>query len=189
MEDASRVRGNHPTRREIHDMNIASGAGAALAALFLCAGAARADNGIGGDETTADRVVNSSNVWTVLVAEPFQLVNDISSCIATGSADAQNPNNGNDRLYRFALSIDNANPVIDGPCERTVDFDVNANKMEEVSSTCTFRELAAGNHTIYWLARKTPNTPNMLVIDNSMTFTCHNSLMDPFDGLGDGQGD
>jgi hypothetical protein len=170
-------------------MNIPSKASLALAVLCLCTGSVRADNGIGGDETTADRVVNSSNVWTVLVAEPFQLVNDVSSCIATGSADAQNPNNGNDRLYRFALSIDNNNPVIDGPCERTVDFDVNRNKMEEVSGTCTFRLLAAGNHTIYWLARKTPNAPNMTVTDNSMTFVCHNSLLDPFDGLGDGGGD
>lgn len=167
-------------------MNIAKGAGGLLAALNLCAGAAWADNGIGGDETTTDRLVNSSAVWTVLVSEPFQLVKDISSCIATGSADAQNPNNGNNRMYRFTLSIDDPNPPVDGPCERGVDFDANLNKVEEVSSTCTFRELAAGNHTIYWLARKAPNTPNMLVVDNSMSFTCQNALMDPFDGLGDG---
>jgi hypothetical protein len=157
--------------------------------LSLGATGAWADNGLGGDETTTDRVVNSNAVWTVLVAEPFSLAGDNTSCIATGSADAVNPNNGANRQYRFALSIDNANPALDGPFERTVEFDANVTGKEEVSSTATFRLLQAGNHTIYWLARKVGAAPNMIVSDNSMTFVCMNALLDPFDGLGDGQGD
>jgi len=147
-----------------------------------------ADNGIGGDETINNRLVNSSNVWTVLVAEPIALADDGGSCIATGSADAVNPNNGANRQYRFALSIDNANPGVDGPFERTVEFDANGVGREEVSSTATFRFLQAGVHTIYWLARKIGNVPNMTVSDNSMTFVCMNALLD-LDGPGDGNGD
>lgn len=161
----------------------------ALIVAAFCAQGAWADDGIGGDETINDRIVNSQNVWTVLVSEPFQLVKDGSSCIATGSADAVNPNNGANRTYRFTLSIDNANPAVDGPFERSVEFDANMVGREEVSSTATFRLLPAGNHTIYWLARKGGAIPNLTVSDNSMSFTCSDSLLDPFDGLGDGDGD
>ena len=163
--------------------------GLALVIGAFCAHGAWADNGIGGDETVNDRIVNSSAAWTVLVAEPFQLVEDGTSCIATGSADALNPNNGANRSYRFTLSIDNPNPAIDGPFERSVEFDAAMVGKEEVSSTATFRLLQAGVHTIYWLARKGNGTPNMIVSDNSMTFVCANNLLDPFDGLGDGEGD
>jgi|KBSMisStaDraftv2_1062788.scaffolds.fasta_scaffold551281_1 hypothetical protein len=163
---------------------------AALPALCLLhAAGALADNGIGGDETVDNRIVNSNAVWTVLVAEPFALAQDAGSCIATGSADAVNPNNGNNRQYRFALSIDNANPAVDGPFERTQEFDTGATGREEVSSTATFRFLQAGNHTIYWLARIIGGAPALTVADNSMTFVCMNALLDPFDGPGDGGGD
>jgi hypothetical protein len=157
--------------------------------LSMCATSAWADNGLGGDETAVDRLVDNAAAWTVLVAEPFALAGDGTSCIATGSADAVNPNNGGNRAYRFTLSIDNANPAIDGPFERLVEFDANRNGREEVSSTATFRLLQSGNHTIYWLARKVGGGPNMTVSDNSMTFVCLNALLDPFDGYGDGQGD
>jgi hypothetical protein len=148
-----------------------------------------ADNGVGGDETVNNRLVNSSAMWTVLVAEPFSLAGDGTNCIASGSADAVNPNNGGNRQYRFALSIDNANPGVDGPFERTVEFDAGSVGIEEVSAMAIFRLLPAGNHTIYWLARKIGAVPNLTVSDNSMHFVCANSLLDPFDGLGDGSGD
>jgi hypothetical protein len=160
----------------------------ALLASAACATAGWADNGLGGDETTTDRSVNSNAAWTVLVAEPFQLLADGTSCIATGSADALNPNNGANRQYRFTLAID-AMPAVDGPFERTVEFDANFTAREEVSSTAIFRLLPAGNHTIYWLARKIGAVPNLNVTDNSMTFVCMNALLDPFDGYGDGQND
>lgn len=156
---------------------------ASLAATSL---PAAADRGVGGDETNADRVVPSANAWTILTAEPFQTMNDITHCVATGSADAQNPNMGNSNLYRFTLSIDTINPAVDGACERTVAFDGGITRIEEVSSTCAFRNLSTGNHTIYWLARKVAaGAPNLTVTDNSMTFVCLNNLLDS-DGEGDG---
>lgn len=162
----------------------------ALVPILCCLGAAQAwaqDIGVGGDETTLDRMVTSSVAWTVLVSEPVQLPNGGGHCVVTGSADARNPNNGNNRQYRFTLSMDNMNPAVGGAFERTVEFDANAVGMEEVSSTAIFDDKPAGNHTIYWLARKTAGmSPNMTVTDNSMTFVCSSNLLDPLDGLGDG---
>jgi hypothetical protein len=161
----------------------------ALVPILCCLGAAQAwaqDIGVGGDETTADRLVTSSVAWTVLVSEPVQLPNGGGHCVVTGSADAKNPNNGNNRQYRFTLSMGNANPAVAGAFERTVEFDANAVGMEEVSSTAIFTK-PAGVHTIYWLARKTvAAAPNMTVTDNSMTFVCSSNLLDPLDGHGDG---
>lgn len=148
-----------------------------------------ADQGVGGDETRVNRLVNSNANWTILTSEFFQLQSD-SFCIATGSADSQNPNNGNNNNYRFTLSLDNPNPAVDGPCERQVEHDANAQHTEEVSSTCTFRGpnniyIPAGNHRIYWLARIIGAAPVMTVPDNSMTFVCQDVLLDN-DGRADG---
>jgi hypothetical protein len=152
---------------------------------------ASADFAVGGDETNVNRVVPFNNAWTVLVEEPFQTVSDITHCVATGSADALNPNMAGviGGSYRFVLSIDNANPPVNGPCERTVAFDNGAVQgVEEVSSTCTFRDLPAGGHRILWLARRVAAAPILTVSDNSMTFVCQNNLLD-LDGKGDGNPD
>lgn len=168
--------------------NIKLTAPVALPLMFasLCA---FADQGVGGDETNVNRIVNSNAAWTILTSEFFQLQSD-SYCVATGSADSENPNNGNNNNYRFVLTIDNPNPVVDNPCERQVEHDAAAQRTEEVSSTCTLRgpngmHIQAGNHRIYWLARKIGAAPNMTVTDNSMTFVCQNDLLDS-DGPGDG---
>jgi hypothetical protein len=162
------------------------------ATLTLVSMPAAADLAVGGDETNVDRVIPSAAVWTILTAEPFQTMANDTHCIATGSADALNPNMADDSRYRFVLSVDNQNPAINAACERTVEFDTHgtdAQHVEEVSSTCTFRHLGAGNHTIYWLARKVgAATPNLTVDDNSMTFVCMNNLLDN-DGEADGGGD
>lgn len=151
---------------------------------------AAADFAVGGDETNVDRIVPNDNAWTILVAEPFMTNANITHCIATGSADALNPNMVGNFRYRFVLSIDNVMPPIDTPCERTVAFDNAAvQSVEEVSSTCTFRNLPAGGHVIRWLARKvTAAAPPLAVVDNSMTFVCQNNLLDG-DGPGDGMPD
>lgn len=147
---------------------------------------ASADLAVGGDETNVNRVVPGAAIWTILTAEPFQTVGNDTHCVATGSADALNPNMGNNHQYRFVVSIDNLNPAVNGACERTVEFDAFAQHIEEVSSTCTFRHLAAGNHRIFWLARKVvAGAPALTVDDNSMTFVCQNNLLD-LDGEGDG---
>lgn len=148
---------------------------------------ASAENFVGGDETNVARLIPNANAWTVLVAEPFQTMDAVTHCVATGSADAKNPNMDGNDIYRFVLSIDDAQPAINGPCERTVAFDNGAiQSMEEVSSTCTFRQIGPGNHTIRWLARKVAAAAaNLTVDDNSMTFVCMNNLLDN-DGEGDG---
>jgi hypothetical protein len=149
-----------------------------------------ADRGVGGDETNVDVFV--LNAWTVLTSEPFDIVNNITHCVATSSADALNPNMGDDNLYFFTLSIDNANPMLDGDCERTIEFDANgtnAQRVEEVSTTCTFRNIQPGLHEIFWLATGVGGAPVMTVADNSFTFVCANRLIDPIDGEGDGNED
>lgn len=161
----------------------------AAAVCLLGSLSASADFGVGGDETNNDRLVPSAAVWTVLVAEPIQIANQATHCVATGSADAQNPQLGADNGYRFTLSVDNMQPAVDGPCERTVEFDNGGIRVKEVSTTCPLRNLAPGVHTIYWLARKAaPASANLTVADNSMTFVCMNQLMD-LDGPGDGMPD
>lgn len=148
---------------------------------------AAADFAVGGDETNVNRIVPFDNVWTTLVAEPFVTNANITHCVATGSADALNPNMAGNNRYRFVLTIDNAMPPVDTACERTVAFDNGAiQSMEEVSSTCTFRNLTAGGHTIRWLARKmVAAAAPLTVTDNSMTFVCQDRLLDG-DGPGDG---
>ncbi len=165
-----------------------SSAFALLATLAVASMQTSADVGVGGDETNVDRIVPFNNAWTTLVAEPFQITKELTHCVATGSADALNPNVGNNQ-YRFLLSIDNANPPIGGACERSVAFDNGAvQSTEEVSSTCTFRNLGLGLHTIRWSARTVAAAAPLIVTDNSMTFVCDNTLLD-WDGPGDGHGD
>lgn len=142
---------------------------------------------VGGDETDVDEIVPSGG-WTVLVQEPFQTPPGVTHCVATGSLDAVNPNMGDDNQYVFVLSMDVPAPPIDGTCERTVEFDehlTDAQKVEEVSSTCTFRDLQQGPHVIYWLGQALAGAPPVTVLDSSMTFVCDKRLLDE-DGKGDG---
>lgn len=169
--------------------NIAFATISGSALLMATALPALAVNGVGGDETNVNEVVPfAAPNWTVLVSEPFQ-TSTYTNCVATGSLDAINPNVGDDNQYMFTLSLDNPMPLIDGACERTVEFDAHApdaQRIEEVSSTCTFRQIPPGAHRIFWLARKAAAaTPNMTVTDSSMTFVCHPVLLD-LDGPGDG---
>lgn len=171
---------------------LTSSAFVLVATLGVASMQAAADNFVGGDETIVNDLVPAAGVWTVLVAEPMTLADVNTHCVATGSADALNPNAGSDNQYRFILSIDNANPPITtagGACERTVEFDAHgafSQNMEEVSSTCTFRDLGQGFHTIYWLARKNVGgAPNLIVDDSSLSFACQSNLYD-LDGVKDG---
>lgn len=171
---------------------LTSSAFVLVATLGAASMQAAADNFVGGDETTVNELVPAAGAWTVLVAEPMTLAGVNTHCVATGSADALNPNSGVDNQYRFVLSIDNANPPITATglaCERTVEFDqqgVFSQNTEEVSSTCTFRDLDQGFHTIYWLARKgVGGATNLTVNDSSMSFVCQDNLSD-LDGVRDG---
>lgn len=169
-------------------LNIAFTTISCSALLMAAALPAMAVNGVGGDETIVNEAVVGMP-WRVLVHERFQ-TNVTTNCVATGSLDAINPNNGDNRQYRFTLTLDNQMPPINGACERTVEFDEHGNddqNIEEVSSTCIFRNIPPGNHTINWLARAaTAATPAMTVADSSMTFVCNQNLLDYDQQHGDG---
>lgn len=155
--------------------------------LMAAALPAMAVNGVGGDETRLNEAVVGTP-WRVLVHERFQ-TNVTTNCVATGSLDAINPNVGDNSQYMFTLTLDALTPPIDGACERTVEFDAHGNdaqRIEEVSSTCIFRNVPPGIHRINWLARAaTAATPSMTVADSSMTFVCNQNLLDN-DHHGDG---
>jgi hypothetical protein len=147
----------------------------------LCATEVWADNGVGGRATTVDVLVTSNVMWTPLVAETFTVI-DETTCIATGSADALNPNVMNNSQYRFTLALI-PNPGVNSRFERTVEFDINGVGREEVSSTAIFGPLDPGTYTIHWLARKVAAAaPNMTVTDNSMTFVCNSNLLHDDEG-------
>jgi hypothetical protein len=134
---------------------------------------------VNGVQTTTNVTIKSSTVWTVVSAKPFNTPNP-QTCTVSGSADASNPNKKTlDNQYRFTLTMDNANPGIDGGCERLLEFDDNASIDDEdtkqIGSTCLFTNVGAGQHTVRWLARKvakTPAAPDMVVTDNSLTISC-----------------
>jgi hypothetical protein len=107
------------------------------------------------------------------------------NCVVTGSADAQNPGGGTiDNRYQFTISINTTGPANDSGCERTLQFDdnvgVNDIDNDHVTTTCLLRNISiGGNNTIRWLARKlpkTPDAPNLTVLDNSLTVVCSDTL-------------
>lgn len=150
--------------------------------LAVFASAARAEQGVGGDASKVNRVVDRAQDWIDLLDEPFELSAGTTHCVASASADTlPRPSDAKGR-YRFVLSVDNASPAVDGACERTIqaggDFPTNVS----VNTTCTFRNLAPGHHRIHWLARKVPGSPDLTVTDSSLSFSCQEKLLDA-DGL------
>ena len=136
---------------------------------------------VNGVQTTTNVTIKSSTVWTSLSPSPLSFTTpNAQTCTVSGSADATNPNKKTlDNQYRFTLTMDNANPGIDGECERLLEFDDNANIDDEDSkqllSTCLFTKVGAGSHTVRSLARKvakTPAAPDMVVTDQSFTISC-----------------
>ncbi len=140
--------------------------------------------GVEGSRTTANIVVTNAAAWTTLSSSTVVIpAGQTWHCIATGSADGLNPANVNsfDHQYRFTLSIDSVNPAVDGACERTLEFDNNIGvddvSFEDVNSTCPFKNIGPGAHTIRWQARKVAATDsNLTVLDNSHTVVCSNNL-------------
>ncbi|HTP07450.1 MAG TPA: Kazal-type serine protease inhibitor domain-containing protein [Anaerolineae bacterium] len=143
-----------------------------------------AESRVQGAKTNANITVTSERAWTVLSSATVRIPEGEGwQCVATGSADGKNPANGTiDNQYRFTLSIDNVNPAVDGPCERTLQFNDNGGVRDtiydDVNSTCSFNNIRSGNRVIRWLARKTeknPDAPNLIVLDNSLTVVCSDS--------------
>ncbi len=131
---------------------------------------------VGGAQTTTDKQVVAVG-WVTLSSSEFTIPDgQIWRCAATGSADAINPGTGLNK-YRFTLSIDTFLPPYGGPCERTVEFNVNAGVRNpsrlQVSSTCKFSNVKAGHHRINWSAHQISGPAvQMIVPDNSHTVVC-----------------
>jgi hypothetical protein len=140
--------------------------------------------GVEGAKTTANIIVQSAASWTTLSNSVVDIpAGQTWHCIATGSADGSNPAPANsfDHQYRFTLSLDSANPVVDGACERMLEFDNNFGvddvSFEDVNSTCPFKNIGSGTHVFRWQARKVnANDLNLTVLDNSHTVMCSKNL-------------
>jgi hypothetical protein len=142
------------------------------------------ESGVEGTQTRANVTVNNASSWTTLSNSVVVIpAGQIWHCVATGSADGQNPGRSNTNMrYRFTLTIDNTSPATDGACERTVQFDdndaISDTNFKAVSSTCTFKNIDPGTHTIRWLARKfDADKPNLTVLDNSHSVVCSDNLL------------
>lgn len=137
-----------------------------------------------GNQTNANVVVNNATAWFTLSSSTVVVpAGQIWHCVANGSAEGQNPGLDNVNMrYRFVLTLDNAAPAVDGACERSLQFDdnpiVSNTNLEDVNSTCTFKNIAAGPHTFRWLARKyDASKPNLTVVDNSHSVVCSDNLI------------
>lgn len=140
--------------------------------------------GVEGAKTNANIVVRSAATWITLSESKIVIPSGQTwHCIVSGSADAINSasNNSLDNQYRFTLSLDTVNPGLDGPCERSLEFDNNLAVddvgIEDVNSTCPFKNIASGTHIFRWQARKvSSNDFNLTVPDNSHTVMCSRNL-------------
>ena len=140
--------------------------------------------GVEGAKTTANIIVQNAASWTTLSSSVVVIPGGQTwHCIATGSADGSNPAPANsfDHQYRFTLSVDSANPAVDGACERTLEFDNNIGvddlSFASVNSTCPFKNIGSGTHVFRWQARKiNASNLDLTVLDNSHTVMCSRNL-------------
>lgn len=145
---------------------------------------AASSEGVEGAKTTANIVVRSATTWTTLSESKVVIpAGQTWHCIVSGSADAINSASTNSRgnQYRFVLSLDTVNPGIDGPCERSIEFENNLAiddvGIQDINSTCPFKNIASGTHIFRWQARKVEsNDFNLTVPDNSHTVMCSRNL-------------
>jgi hypothetical protein len=142
----------------------------------------QAEQAIGGDESKINRVVDDASNWIVLLDEPFETAAALTHCAVSASADSLLRSARKAGKYRFVLTADNPSPAVDGACERTLQFNGGESGTKPLATTCTFRNLAAGQHRLYWLARKLPGAPDLTVTDSSMSFACQEKLLDA-DGI------
>jgi hypothetical protein len=139
------------------------------------------DDVAGGASRVSSITINDALNFQNIVSRGFNLPTGTHQCVATGSAEANNPNDGKvDHRYIFGLALDQAvgqAPNPEGGSERTIEFDDTnaADDVEkvEVSSTFTFTNVPAGQHTIFWMAKKGNNQDaNMTVQDASLSIIC-----------------
>ncbi len=172
-----------------------------VAALPLCAtivsSPALAVDAVGGSASNINVVVPGAG-WTILRSVNFS--NPAQRyCTATGSADAVRPTLANgESVYYFTVS-NTPNPIFDQGQERTLTFWNQAgiwdNRIKEITTTGGWMSPANadpgyftvaanpfifGSRTLYFLARKAAAaTPNLTVIDASLTVTCTDNRLVP----------
>jgi hypothetical protein len=141
-------------------------------------------SGVEGAQTTVDDLIQTDAAWDPLLSVTVTIPNtgSVWHCVATGSADAVNPGSGVDNQYRFVLSLDSTSIAVGSACERTIDFNQNAGVNDpnrlEVSSTCTFKSISAGNHSIRWMARKVAaSDADLTVDDSSLSVVCSDNVL------------
>ncbi len=171
------------------------------AALPLCAilmsSPVLAVDAVGGSATNTNVLVPGAG-WTIL--ETVNFSNPTTRyCTATGSADAARPTIANgESVYYFTVS-NTPNPIFDQGQERTLTFWNQAgiwdNRIKEITTTggwmsqanadpgyftVAANPLIFGSRTLYFLARKASAfTPNLTVLDASLTVTCTDNRLVP----------
>jgi hypothetical protein len=134
--------------------------------------------------------ITSADVWTVIRSVSITIPDsDAEShrCVATGSADVDNPAGGSQNNYRFTLSRNNANPGTDvSGSDRLVSLTWNLGNDDQdympVSTNAHSSNLTRGNglndgsglpgkHTFYLLGRKASGN-NTNVRDAALSVIC-----------------
>ena len=141
-----------------------------------------ANNFVVGHGNNINVTLNSADNWIVIRSATVIIPADDAArhgCVATASADmALAGAVGVENQYRFVLTRNNTNPVIDSGSERTLELvdndDVNDANSKPVSTTQTFTGLTnnngvetTGTHTFYFLGRRFKRRMRALTVRNS----------------------
>lgn len=147
-----------------------------LLAVTLISGTAFAHNIAGGCSSNSNKTLSNENSFATLCSTTLSLTDDTHFCVATGSADVQNPHSGTDNDYLFVLSTTSTGPGFDSAWERKVELNDNPGVDDpdsEIASTVRFFQLSPGTYTFYWLGRpEGPGDANVTVADYSMGVVC-----------------
>lgn len=172
------------------------------ASAALMSETAFAVDAVGGSAQNVDVVVPFP-AWTVIRKVTFRNPTQ-RYCTATGSADAKNPNPNiiSAAPWQYAFTVSNSpNPPANQGQERTLEFWnqfvnglVRDNSVKEITTTggwmantmadpgyFSFPALLplSSSNTVYFLARKIGNVPNLTVLDSSLTVTCTDNRLVP----------
>lgn len=127
-----------------------------------------------GCASTNDASVTNESVFTTMCSATLSLTDGTHYCVATGSAEAQNPG-GVENQYLFTLAT-NSNPAPGSAWERKIELDDNVginDPSTSVVSTVRYFNLSPGTYTFYWLAKPVDGTDaNLTVNDYSMGVVC-----------------
>ena len=146
-----------------------------LSAIVVFSSMSFAHNTSGGCAKTADVSITSNQNWITMCSKTFTLTDGTHNCVATASADVNNPFVGTNNSYRFTIDTV-SNPVTNSAQERTIELNDNldiSDPAKEVVSTVRNFNLTSGTYTFYWLARRLNSDDEVTAVDDySMGVTC-----------------